>query len=41
MDTNRQISNISHTLGNNIVDHSDVFGAAPVGARPTTSAFSI
>ena len=36
-----KISNISHTLaGNNIVDHSDVVGASPVGAAPTTSSFS-
>ena len=34
--------NISHTLvGNKIVDHSDVVGASPVGAAPTTSSFSI
>ena len=34
-------SNISHTLfGNNIVDHSGVVGALPVGAAPTTSSFS-
>ena len=34
-------SNISHTLvGNKIVDHSDVVGASPVGAAPTTSSFS-
>ena len=34
-------SNISCTLlGNNIVDHSDVVGASPVGAAPTTSSFS-
>ena len=33
-----QTSNISHTLvGNNIVDHSDVVGALPVGTAPTTS----
>ena len=33
--------NISHTLvGNEIVDHSDVVGASPVGAAPTTSSFS-
>ena len=33
--------NISRTLkGNKIVDHSDVVGAAPVGAAPTTSSFS-
>ena len=33
-------SNISHTLeGNKIVDHSDVVGASPVGAAPTTSSF--
>ena len=38
----RQVSNISHTLaGNKIVDHSDVVGASPVGAAPTTSSFSI
>ena len=37
----RQTSNISRTLvGNEIVDHSDVVGAAPVGAAPTTSSFS-
>ena len=37
----RQISNISRTLvGNKIVDHSDVFGASPVGAAPTISLFS-
>ena len=33
-----QTSNISHTsVGNKIVDHSDVVGASPVGAAPTTS----
>ena len=32
---------ISHTLvGNKTVDHSDVVGASPVGAAPTTSSFS-
>ena len=32
---------ISRTLlGNIIVDHSDVLGASPVGAAPTTSSFS-
>ena len=37
----RQVSNISGTLvGNKIVDHSDVVGASPVGAAPTTSSFS-
>ena len=37
----RQISNISRTLvGYKIVDHSDVVGASPVGAAPTTSSFS-
>ena len=36
----RQVSNIRCTLeGNKIVDHSDVVGAAPVGAAPTTSSF--
>ena len=34
-------SNIRCTLvGNKIVDHSDVVGASPVGAAPTTSSFS-
>ena len=42
MSVYRQVSNISHTLvGNKIVDYSDVVGAAPVGATPTTSSFSI
>ena len=37
----RQISNISRTLeGNKMGDHSDVVGASPVGAAPTTSSFS-
>ena len=37
----RKVSNISRTLvGNEIVDHSDVVGAAPVGAAPATSSFS-
>ena len=37
----RQVSIIRHTLvGNNIVDHSDVVGASPLGAAPTTSSFS-
>ena len=37
----RQISNIRRTVvGKNIVDHSDVLGASPVGAAPTTSSFS-
>ena len=37
----RPVSNISRTLvGNKIVDHSDVVGASPVGAAPTTSSFS-
>ena len=36
-----QTSDISHTLvGNKIVGHSDVVGASPVGAAPTTSSFS-
>ena len=39
--TYRQLSNISRTLvGNKIVNHSDVVGAPPVGAAPTTSSFS-
>ena len=32
--------NINRTLSNKIVDHSDVVGASPVGAAPTTSPFS-
>ena len=36
-----QVSDISRTLaGYKIVDHSDVVGASPVGAAPTTSSFS-
>ena len=37
----RITSNIGRTLvGNKIVDNSDVVGAPPVGAAPTTSSFS-
>ena len=37
----RKVSNIRRTLvGNKVVDHSDVVGASPVGAAPTTSSFS-
>ena len=37
----RHTSNISHTLvGYRIINHSDVFGASPVGAAPTISSFS-
>ena len=37
----RKTSNISHTLvAYKIVDNSDVVGASPVGAAPTTSSFS-
>ena len=37
-----QASNIRRGLvGNDIPDHSDVVGASPVGAAPTTSSFSI
>ena len=37
----RKISYIRRVLvGNKIVDHSDVVGASPVGAAPTTSSFS-
>ena len=40
-DMYRKTSNIRRTLvGNKIVDHSDVVGASPVGAAPTTSSFS-
>ena len=36
-----QVSNIRRTLvGNKIVDNSDLVGASPVGATPTTSSFS-
>ena len=36
-----QISNSScNFVGNEIADHSDVVGASPVGAAPTTSTFS-
>ena len=36
-----KVSNIRRTLeGYKIVDHSDVVGASPVGAAPTTSSFS-
>ena len=41
LDNYPQTSNICRTLvGNKIVDHSDVVGASPVGAAPTTSSFS-
>ena len=37
----RKVSNMRHTLvGNKIVDHWDVLGAAPIGAARTTSSFS-
>ena len=37
----RKTCNIRRTwVGNKIVDHSDVVGASPVGAAPTTSLFS-
>ena len=37
----RKTSNIRRALvGNKIVDHSDVVGASPVGAAPTTSSFA-
>ena len=40
-ETCRKTSNISRTLvGYQIVDNSDVLGASPVGAAPTTSSFS-
>ena len=36
-----QTSNIGRTfVSNKIVDHSDVVGASPVGAAPTTPSFS-
>ena len=38
----RQICNTRRALiGNAIVDHSNVVGASPAGAAPTTSSFSI
>ena len=38
----RQTSNISRTLtANKIIDQSDVVGASPAGAAPTTSSFSV
>ena len=37
----RQTSYTSRTLvGNNIVDHPDVFGGSPIGAATITSSFS-
>ena len=37
----RKTSGISRTLvGNKIIDNSDVVGASPVGAAPTTSSVS-
>ena len=37
----RQVSSIRRTLvGNQIVDQSDVVGASPAGAAPTTSSLS-
>ena len=37
----RKTSNISRiSVGDEIVDNSDVVGASPVGAAPTTSSFS-
>ena len=40
-DKYRKTYNISRTLVGNInVDNSDVVGASPVGAAPTTSSFS-
>ena len=37
----RQVSNIRRTLvGNKIADHSDVVGASPLGAAPTTSSYT-
>ena len=37
----RQVSNIRRNLvGNKIIDNSDVVGASPVGAAPTTSSLS-
>ena len=39
-ETYRKTSNISRTLvGNKIVDNSNVVGASPIAAAPTTSSF--
>ena len=39
-DEYRKISNITRTLiGNQMVDHSDVVGTAPLGNVPTTPSF--
>ena len=39
--TYRKTSTLSRTLvGNKIVDNSDVVGASPIGAAPTTSSSS-
>ena len=41
MNMYRKTSGVSRALvGNKIVDNSDVVGASPVGAAPTTSSFS-
>ena len=40
MEWYHKTSNTSHTFaGDEIVDHSDVVGASPVGAAPITSSF--
>ena len=40
-DSYRQTSNIRGTLeSNEIVNNSDIVGASPIGAAPTTSSFS-
>ena len=40
-DNYRQVSTKRRTsIGNKIVDNSDVVGASPVGAAPTTSSLS-
>ena len=37
----RKTPNVSRTfVGSKIVDNTDVVGASPVGAAPTTSSFS-
>ena len=41
MNKYHEVSNIGRTwVGNEIIDHSDVVGASPVGAAPTISSFS-
>ena len=36
---NKRVQDINTLIGNKLIDHSDVAGALPVGATPTTSSF--